>query len=191
MVTRAYDHSGKRYGRLLVLHRVHPTTQRAKLPHWACECDCGNLTVVRADKLTRGETRSCGCLRYELFGNVAERGERVPMAEVRGAVLKVLQRLEREPASPSDVARDMGMTRNAAWIAFGHLRQAGRIELHQVAGKRRVYRVVGADVAPVAPMRPAALPRRPRDASAALAGVLGYTAPAIAPLPTAHYLGDD
>jgi hypothetical protein len=29
---------------------------------WLCRCDCGKETIVAADKLKAGHTRSCGCL---------------------------------------------------------------------------------------------------------------------------------
>jgi hypothetical protein len=32
---------------------------------WACRCDCGNVTMVRATSLTSGFTKSCGCLRID------------------------------------------------------------------------------------------------------------------------------
>ena len=32
-----------------------------KSPLWKCQCDCGNITLVRLDSLTSGSTKSCGC----------------------------------------------------------------------------------------------------------------------------------
>ena len=32
---------------------------------WKCRCDCGNEKIVPIDYLTKGVTRSCGCLAKE------------------------------------------------------------------------------------------------------------------------------
>ncbi|WP_158683578.1 hypothetical protein [Burkholderia sp. BE12] len=49
---------GKKFGRLTA-------TKRAGSYH-LCNCECGSLAkTVRTDKLVRGETKSCGCLRQE------------------------------------------------------------------------------------------------------------------------------
>lgn len=49
---------GKRFGRLLVVHRV----VGGKL---MCQCDCGKITVVITSNLTKGNTTSCGCVLSE------------------------------------------------------------------------------------------------------------------------------
>lgn len=33
---------------------------------WRCKCDCGNIVDVFTNNLTRGNTKSCGCLNKEL-----------------------------------------------------------------------------------------------------------------------------
>lgn len=60
MPRQRIDHTGHRFGRLLVvgcggmkgLHRL-----------WVCRCDCGSVIRTRGTSLRRGTTRSCGCLR--------------------------------------------------------------------------------------------------------------------------------
>jgi hypothetical protein len=58
------DLSGKRYGRLVVLRRT--VNKKSFHPMWECQCDCGEVCVVRGSSLTStketAQTRSCGCL---------------------------------------------------------------------------------------------------------------------------------
>ncbi len=57
------DHTGQRFGRLLVQKRApRPNKKRA---YWQCLCDCGQSTTVAHDTLVSGTTKSCGCLRRE------------------------------------------------------------------------------------------------------------------------------
>lgn len=53
------DLSGKRFGRLTVLHRVE--TPPGRQVYFLCRCDCGTEKAVQAPKLKSGNTRSCGC----------------------------------------------------------------------------------------------------------------------------------
>jgi hypothetical protein len=60
---RAVDHTGKRFGRLVVRRRV-PAPGRPH-PLWLCRCDCGNEKIVAAQNLVTKTTQSCGCLLAE------------------------------------------------------------------------------------------------------------------------------
>lgn len=53
---RAIDHTGKRFGRLVVLYYEGPTTRK-----WVCQCDCGGTARTKASSLLSGDTVSCGC----------------------------------------------------------------------------------------------------------------------------------
>lgn len=57
------DLTGQKFNRLQVIKFSH--TGSAKNAHWRCVCDCGKTTTVNSNKLRRGQTRSCGCLRRE------------------------------------------------------------------------------------------------------------------------------
>lgn len=57
------DISGKKYGRLTPLEMVGQNEQHRAL--WFCECECGGNIVATTSDITRGHTRSCGCLRKE------------------------------------------------------------------------------------------------------------------------------
>ena len=58
---RRLDLTGKRFGRLFVLSYSH--TVKPGYAYWLCRCDCGTLRSVVACNLSRGITKSCGCLR--------------------------------------------------------------------------------------------------------------------------------
>jgi hypothetical protein len=55
------DLSGQRFGRLVAKTKRRDSRRYV----WHCVCDCGNETNVRVDQLSRGVTKSCGCLQRE------------------------------------------------------------------------------------------------------------------------------
>jgi hypothetical protein len=69
------DLTGKRFGRLVVLHQAESRKIQTFLPEggsyinsktmWRCRCDCGREKDIEAQALRTGNTRSCGCLRRE------------------------------------------------------------------------------------------------------------------------------
>lgn len=60
------DLTGQRFGRLQVLYRYCENTCNNGA-QWVCQCDCGNIKVIRGGSLTKQTkpTRSCGCQTYE------------------------------------------------------------------------------------------------------------------------------
>lgn len=56
------DHTGRRYGRLLVQHRIESHNKHVR---WLCACDCGRESQVTSTHLTSGHSTSCGCARNE------------------------------------------------------------------------------------------------------------------------------
>jgi hypothetical protein len=54
--------TGRRFGRLTVRSLAGSSGKRTL---WLCDCDCGGAATVKAYRLTRGETSSCGCLKTE------------------------------------------------------------------------------------------------------------------------------
>lgn len=54
---------GQRFGRLRVSH----AEERDRHGHivWECQCDCGATTRVSTQRLTSGNTTSCGCARSD------------------------------------------------------------------------------------------------------------------------------
>ncbi len=55
---RYEDLSGRIFGRLKAIERVDSPAG----PVWRCSCECGKESKARASSLTRGKSRSCGCL---------------------------------------------------------------------------------------------------------------------------------
>src|SRR5678815_1904357 len=58
------DLTGRRFGRLLLLHEGERTHRWQ--PRWLCRCDCGVLKTVDARHLREGRVVSCGCHRRDL-----------------------------------------------------------------------------------------------------------------------------
>ena len=59
------DISGNKYGRLTVLCFDHIGSRRRS--YWKCQCDCGNIVVLRKDDFIYpySHTKSCGCWHRE------------------------------------------------------------------------------------------------------------------------------
>lgn len=60
-----------RFGRLVVCRKAEFPVRHLHT-YWECICDCGNTTITRADYLTHGRTKSCGCLRSEVASMMAK-----------------------------------------------------------------------------------------------------------------------
>jgi hypothetical protein len=77
------DLSGKRFGLLLVLRRDKSPPENTGA-YWVCACDCGSEKSIRGSNLSKGDIRSCGCLRRTLVKDrltkhgFAQRGRKTP-----------------------------------------------------------------------------------------------------------------
>lgn len=97
---RKIDITGQRFGRLLVVtddgdRHVSPGGHSSIL--WRCQCDCGAVVSVRGSDLSRGETKSCGCLQRELVAaRLRRHGHR--HTATYGSWMAMLQRC-RNPAN--------------------------------------------------------------------------------------------
>ena len=60
------DLTGKRFGRLTVIHRCE-NKNGGRFPAWTCKCDCGKIVDVLGCNLRTGNTQSCGCYNAELI----------------------------------------------------------------------------------------------------------------------------
>lgn len=58
------DRTGERYGMLVVTewsHSQYRSPRMGSYQYWKCQCDCGNVSIVLANNLVNGNTKSCGC----------------------------------------------------------------------------------------------------------------------------------
>jgi len=56
------DLSERRFGSLVA---IMPVTRGDETRVWLCRCDCGTESLVRAQSLVEGHTKSCGCVGLE------------------------------------------------------------------------------------------------------------------------------
>lgn len=68
-----------RYGYLTVLAKAHPSKSGRTM--WLCQCDCGNIKIIRTGDLTSGKTVSCGCyhLKAITIHGMSKRNNRHPL----------------------------------------------------------------------------------------------------------------
>ena len=59
------DIGGQRFGHLIALRQDTERSRGGKF--WLFQCDCGNIKSLVASDVKRGSTRSCGCMRHELW----------------------------------------------------------------------------------------------------------------------------
>lgn len=57
---------GDKFGKLTVISKEinGKKTDSSKCSFYKCQCECGNITIVRSSSLIRGITKSCGCGRH-------------------------------------------------------------------------------------------------------------------------------
>lgn len=54
------DLTNQQFANLIAIRRIITADGE---PRWECRCNCGKITLVRANNLKNGMTRSCGCIR--------------------------------------------------------------------------------------------------------------------------------
>lgn len=99
--------NGDRYGRLVILGIDRQDKHRNNI--YKCRCDCGNITFVRGNGLTSGNTKSCGCLSSEV-----KRSKRLPKDQ--GVINHIILQYKRH-------ARDRGLSWNLTYEQVANLIQ--------------------------------------------------------------------
>lgn len=66
LIAKSEDISGRKFARLTAVSKEEGIGN-----YWTCTCECGNESIVKADALRSGTTRSCGCLQREQSAKTA------------------------------------------------------------------------------------------------------------------------
>lgn len=74
------DLTGKKFGRLTVLSFAGHRNRRT---YWHCVCDCGEHKIIRADGLTSGASKSCGCGQKERAAEIGHKNKTHGMRATR------------------------------------------------------------------------------------------------------------
>lgn len=83
------DITGQRFGKLTAVERTGLKKHSASI--WKCICDCGNETLTPINYLTTGDTKSCGCMKWQ--------GSPKDVAGQRFNKLTAVKRTERKSVS--------------------------------------------------------------------------------------------
>jgi hypothetical protein len=71
--------AGQKFGRLTVLRELERTVSGGQiLRQIELQCACGKITVTRPSVLSRGRTKSCGCLQREKASNSGKLRRKAP-----------------------------------------------------------------------------------------------------------------
>lgn len=108
---------------------------------WICQCECGNIKEIDGEKLRRGSTVSCGCVRKEKIGNVNFNditGQKFGML----TVVKFLEPSERENKNRSWLCKcDCGNYTqvNVSKLKNGHTQSCGCKVIAHISQVNRKY----------------------------------------------------
>lgn len=98
--------SGQRFGRLKVIERV---SYKSSSGYWRCKCDCGREVIVRTEKLTHGQVKSCGCLNSEL---ITKQNLNKRSYKLRESDLDAIQDLHHRGYPDWQIAKELGCSRS-------------------------------------------------------------------------------
>lgn len=90
--SRLVDLTGHVFGRLTVIQRE---PNKGKQTRWMCRCSCDNTTIVGAELLNDGRTKSCGCSRREITGKRSARLRRKDITGTRSGLLVAVREIGR------------------------------------------------------------------------------------------------
>lgn len=105
------DRVGQRYERLVVIGRAPNKSAKDTNARWACQCDCGNISIAYGQDLARGKVKSCGCWNSE---RIVSHG--MSRSHVYGIWKAMKQRISNTHESKRHIYE--GLDLEPAWEAF-------------------------------------------------------------------------
>ena len=66
------EKNAQKFGALTIIDYIPRTSKKERLKV-KCLCDCGNVTKATTEHLRVGDAKSCGCLRYDIASDKANR----------------------------------------------------------------------------------------------------------------------
>ena len=102
------DITGQTFGKLTVIECVGKLD--GKRYFWKCQCECGNIVIKEGSVLRSGNTKSCGCGKYDGFKkyNKQQSAETLIVNGTRFGKLQVLEAIGYKP-------QYKGATKNRMW----------------------------------------------------------------------------
>jgi len=130
------DLTGKRFGKLTVLRKTELRTAGGTY-YWQCQCDCGNISMVRTCDLKDGGTSSCGCTQLEFCRTKL----RSYQTYVDGTCIEFLKCIDRKTKANTSGVRGVCRTKNGRFQAYlgfkGKRIQLGKFDLFEDAVRAR------------------------------------------------------
>lgn len=80
MSTQKKIEVGMKFGKLTIISKAENILAGKTIKRfygaWNCQCDCGNIKIVKTNDLNRGSVSSCGCL-YDKYGRSLKPGQKI------------------------------------------------------------------------------------------------------------------
>src|SRR5262249_51980306 len=116
--------AGKQFGRWRVI-ALHPKRTRGGQARWLCHCTCGREGIVLGRNLRSGASRSCGCIRKEMFALVAGPTNNTKHGLSRSRAYKCWEHMKSRCFNPRDESypyyggrKDHKITVCPRWLIF-------------------------------------------------------------------------
>lgn len=102
------DLTGQRFGKLVVLENMGKLDGHRY--YWKCQCDCGTIANIKGDSLRSGNTKSCGCGKYDGFKQYNQQQTEATLipAQTKFGKLTVLEAIGYK-------SQYVGATKNRMW----------------------------------------------------------------------------